>query len=275
MALVSPRFRSSPELVNASNNAPPMRNGSRGRGVHLLQFALIDLGHRMPLSTGGTTSPDGIFGDETERIVRDFQRANNLTVDGDVGPNTLGALDARFPRARHRVRLHFRSLAMTNLPFEQTLQNAQVVYGQYGIDLQFGSGESLMLTQQQTSAFDRIDQQCTWNLSSGEYNALHALGTPCPQNEIKVYYVRALQNNLRGCGGHAPNRPAATVAHSGGPWTTAHEVGHVLLTSGFRPVHHGSRKNLMFSPTPVDDEIKMLTLDQVRRMRQHVCCVAT
>lgn len=274
MPITSPRFSSCPELVSASNNAPPLRKHARGRGVHLIQFALLDLGHSMPSSTGGQSSPDGIYGDETKRAVEAFQRSKGLTTDGEVGKNTMAAFDAAFPSLKHRVRLHFRSLALTTLPFEQTLKNAKTVYAQYGIDIVYGSGESLLLSPAQSAIFDKIDQECNWSLTTGEYNELHQLGTSCPANEIKIYYVNSLTGGLRGCGGHAPARPTATVAHTGGPWTTAHEVAHVLLTSSFRPVHHPSQKNLMYSPTPVDNVIKMLTLAQVKQMRLHTCCVA-
>lgn len=36
---------------------------------------------------------DGIFGDETNRVVREFQKANNLRNDGLVGPNTYAKLN--------------------------------------------------------------------------------------------------------------------------------------------------------------------------------------
>ena len=202
MALTSPRFKSSSQLVAASSNAPPLKKGARGRAVHLIQFALIDLGHSMPRSTGGQTSPDGIYGNETVSVVKAFQRSKRLADDGEVGRNTMGAFEAAFPRPGHRVRLHFRSLSLTTLPFEQTLRNAQTVYGQYGIDIRFGSGESLLLTPGQTTLFDRIDQQCKWTLTSGEYDQLHRLGTPSPANELKLFYVNALKDGKRGCGGH-------------------------------------------------------------------------
>lgn len=271
MSLSSPRFTSSRRLVKASTNAPPLREGDRGRSVHLIQFALIDMGHAMPRSTGGNFSPDGIFGPETKATVIAFQRSRGISQDGVVGRDTMHQLDAAFPRPSHRVRAHFRSLALTNVPFELTLRNAQTVYGQYGIDFQFASGMSLLLTPAQTALFDRIDQSCNWTLTTGEYNQLHNLGSPTPNSEVKVYFVRQMRGVL-GCGGHAPNRPAATVAQAAWRWDMGHEVGHVLLTSAFSPVHAPHFRNLM-NEAPADNAvIKVLTDGQVRQMRRHVCC---
>ena len=44
MALQCARFSSEPDIVRASTNSPPLRRGSHGDGVHVLQLALIDLG---------------------------------------------------------------------------------------------------------------------------------------------------------------------------------------------------------------------------------------
>lgn len=94
MTLQCARFSSEPDIVRASTNSPPLRQGSRGDGVRVLQFAFIDLGFAMPISTDkGAGLPDGIFGAETLKTVMAFQRANGLVVDGVVGARTMERLD--------------------------------------------------------------------------------------------------------------------------------------------------------------------------------------
>ena len=63
-----------------------LRNPSQGDDVRQVQEKLIALG--FPIEGGA----DGRFGQHTEDAVRAFQAANNLTVDGAVGPNTRAAL---------------------------------------------------------------------------------------------------------------------------------------------------------------------------------------
>jgi peptidoglycan hydrolase-like protein with peptidoglycan-binding domain len=55
--------------------------------VWLLQAALY--------VNGFPASPDGVFGAQTDASVRNFQRANGLTVDGIAGPNTWERLFQR------------------------------------------------------------------------------------------------------------------------------------------------------------------------------------
>ena len=94
MALQCARFSSEPDIVRASTNSPPLRQGSRGEGVRVLQLALIDLGLAMSISThNGTSLPDGIFGAETLKTVMAFQRANGLVTDGVAGAHTIERLD--------------------------------------------------------------------------------------------------------------------------------------------------------------------------------------
>jgi peptidoglycan hydrolase-like protein with peptidoglycan-binding domain len=64
----------------------------------MLQAALITLKYKMPISTARDGKPDGIYGNETESVVRNFQSANNLMVDGFAGHQTVTRLDALLPK---------------------------------------------------------------------------------------------------------------------------------------------------------------------------------
>jgi peptidoglycan hydrolase-like protein with peptidoglycan-binding domain len=95
MALTNPRFSTNRQLAAAAENKPSLKRGAEGEGVAILQQALIDLGFDMPISTraqGGL--PDGIYGAETDSVVRSFQRQNRLQPDGVAGRQTLQQLEA-------------------------------------------------------------------------------------------------------------------------------------------------------------------------------------
>ncbi|MGI6485376.1 MAG: peptidoglycan-binding protein [Thermoanaerobacterales bacterium] len=67
-----------------------LRRGMRGEDVRLLQSKLESLGYMVgPV--------DGIFGPKTERAVRQFQRDNNIKIDGVVGPQTYDMLERLIP----------------------------------------------------------------------------------------------------------------------------------------------------------------------------------
>jgi peptidoglycan hydrolase-like protein with peptidoglycan-binding domain len=96
MALNAPRFNQDKRLQQAAENSPPLKQGERGEAVAIVQLALTDLGFNMPITTSnGTKMPDGIFGQETARVVSEFQRVSGLKVDGLVGRNTLARLEER------------------------------------------------------------------------------------------------------------------------------------------------------------------------------------
>ena len=75
-----------------------LRNGMKGSDVVELQELLIKLADY----TGnedfevGHWGADGDFGDNTEMAVRAFQKAYKCAVDGEVGPETLAALNEAF-----------------------------------------------------------------------------------------------------------------------------------------------------------------------------------
>ena len=74
-----------PALSAQAYRSTTLRAGMRGNEVAEMQTALISLGY-----LGGTA--DGIFGINTEKAVKNFQRANNLTADGLAGERTLEVL---------------------------------------------------------------------------------------------------------------------------------------------------------------------------------------
>ena len=71
-------------------NAQTIKKLSSGPLVTRLQNLLAERGFN-------PGSADGIFGDNTDSAVKQFQQANSLSVDGVVGPNTWKALCASSP----------------------------------------------------------------------------------------------------------------------------------------------------------------------------------
>jgi hypothetical protein len=153
-------------------------------------MALLDLRFPMPISTRSNDySPDGVFGTETENVVKAFQRSMpppGLTPDGVVGQLTMRELDKRFPKFTHRFNLHFRSLALSSVPFDRLLSGTAQVYAQYGIEARFANGQSLGLSPDEEARYNVVKQNCDWVMDSGEFAELHRLGTPKPNNDMAV-----------------------------------------------------------------------------------------
>jgi putative peptidoglycan binding protein len=279
MPLTSPRFKNERELIAVEAGRAVLRRGSTGRHVHLVQMALIDLGFAMPISTlSQDYSPDGVYGVETESVVKAFQRSvppPGLKPDGAVGQLTLRELDKRHPRFTHRVNLHFRSLSLSDIPFDRLMSNTAQAYAQYGIEARFASGQSLGLSPDQESRFNVVGQNCEWQMDSGEFAELHKLGTPVPSTDIAVFIVNQFQEQGNdGCAGHAAKLPACAVTHNCMQWTVAHELCHVLLTSSFVPVHTLSPRNLMFAGTWTGSGPPTLTERQTAKIRSNPLCRA-
>jgi Transglycosylase-like domain/Putative peptidoglycan binding domain len=66
-------------VATASASEPAVKRGDRGPAVVKIQQAL-------------DIPTDGVFGPQTQRAVKRFQRRHGLTVDGVVGPQTRAAL---------------------------------------------------------------------------------------------------------------------------------------------------------------------------------------
>lgn len=74
------------------------RDPGQQTGVGAIQDALIELGARIDLGAGAANR--GIFGPRTEAAVNDFQRGAGIDVDGQVGKDTIGALDRALAEKR-------------------------------------------------------------------------------------------------------------------------------------------------------------------------------
>lgn len=102
-----------------------MKLGDKGEAVKSLQQGLRDAGFVIDV--------DGIFGPQTEQLVRVFQRAKGLEVDGIAGPNTLAAL--RMPVAKPVTKPSPRDVRETlSRAWYWTTQKAKYVLGAGGRD---------------------------------------------------------------------------------------------------------------------------------------------
>lgn len=69
--------------------------GSKGSAVTKLQTALLNAGYKITV--------DGIFGNETDGVVRSYQKENGLKVDGIVGSATWTAINGNTSTDRYIV----------------------------------------------------------------------------------------------------------------------------------------------------------------------------
>lgn len=76
-----------------------LKNGMTGDDVKELQTCLIGLDYDC-----GAWGADGEFGDATEQAVEQFQHAHGCMVDGEVGPETLAALEKAMEEAEAPVK---------------------------------------------------------------------------------------------------------------------------------------------------------------------------
>ena len=75
----------------ASETSGNIKQGAKGNAVKAIQYALNKLGY----GNSGTSSVDGIFGSNTAKAVRAFQKAMGIKQDGIVGKNTRAKFKAK------------------------------------------------------------------------------------------------------------------------------------------------------------------------------------
>jgi hypothetical protein len=93
------RLDGDPDLVDVVAGLRILfKQPGRQRGVGAVQDALIELGERIDLGSGGANR--GIFGPRTKAAVKSFQGSAGIDVDGQVGPDTIKALDLALAEKR-------------------------------------------------------------------------------------------------------------------------------------------------------------------------------
>jgi hypothetical protein len=176
-------------LSHASIEKPQMGWGEVGEGVRVIQQSLIDLGFRLPRSTGRYGSPDGIFGDETKEAVRAFQldqQRFGLKLTGVVDRATIFRLDQFFQQPgavplelpalpagsslTHKFTVAFRPItsATPDVPASRMLEAARVVYGMYGFRIDEEPAVTLPMTPREQRALDIYKSSCKWDLPPHE-----------------------------------------------------------------------------------------------------------
>jgi peptidoglycan hydrolase-like protein with peptidoglycan-binding domain len=283
MALKSTRFASNQRLQQAAKNSPPIRRGSSGQHVALVQQAFIDLGLGMAISTKKSGKADGVFGGETESRV--WQALTGLSRDGVIGRETLEKLDELLPtngpppkplppaKMTHKINVHMRSIDNPKVPEFTQLKVMEDVFAQYFIRIDVLTGQSVGLTPGEQLTLNVVDGDCQWDQVSDEQKLLQNSGSNqiVGINDVTVYFATVLRETdgttLQGCAGHAPTRPAVMIAASAIDKTTmAHEVCHVLLGSSFAPVHVDEDANLMCSAPVCTGNPAFLSVAQLNRV---------
>jgi hypothetical protein len=66
---------------------PVMKQGAKGKGVSAVQKKV-------------GVKPDGVYGKDTKKAVRKYQKKHDLTADGKAGPETVGSLGVKKKKAK-------------------------------------------------------------------------------------------------------------------------------------------------------------------------------
>lgn len=144
------------------------------------------------------------------------------------------------------------TLSTMSFDYFVSLTFAEQLYGKHGILFDVVDQRCLALSAAQQVSLAVIDGTCEWDQNNSEQDDLHAL-VSAPPGRLCVFIVGGIQKPdgpLAGCAGHAPDTPAVVVSGAMGTnYTLAHEIGHVLLTSSYSPVHETSTSNIMVGGT--------------------------
>lgn len=269
--LTSSRFSGDVVLEAVYDDERLLQSGSRGPVVTKLQQALIDAGFSLP-----RFGVDGIFGAETKAAVEQFQRHSGLSgtsVDGIVGPITMGWLDQRFSAGPtpagtgteatpgcatiKTVTVDLVSLDGSTRNPVSDLQVANTIFNQCCVRFELGGGGSAIPAQTRTWLGGDTDMAAatTCTPTAEEVNAFTGAGTEFGlSSRIRGIYVDTISGapldaySFHGGCGSSTNE-MVVVSNAAGSRELAHEFGHILLNQG-NTAHVANVNNLMADPNP-------------------------
>jgi hypothetical protein len=103
-----------------------LKKGDTGSDVRDLQRKLKELGYKVEV--------DSWFGDETYQVVIDFQKKNNITAIGEVGPRTNTLLFGLFDKTALQTGDLIRAAKLLGVPVAAVATIAQVESSGHGFD---------------------------------------------------------------------------------------------------------------------------------------------
>ncbi len=235
----------------------PLRVGSAGNEVKTAQVELNRIGQNYP-AIPRISSPDGFFGVETERAVKEFQRIFNLEQDGIIGKATWYKLKYIYASVKRLAQLTSEGLSLPEVepPFLTSLKPGsrgnEVRFIQYYLNVvSYFNPEIPTIavdgiygpqTEEAVRAFQRyygltedgIVGRNTWVRLNAVYNDLIKSLPPGYQGQGAAIYpgyhlkqgatgedVRNLQTYLNRISDNNPDLPSLAVDGDFGPATTA------------------------------------------------------
>ncbi|GAB5374025.1 MAG: hypothetical protein AcusKO_04870 [Acuticoccus sp.] len=224
--------------------------------VDFLQREFVPVGPHLPPSDREFAELVALWQEGENRRAR----RQVLRVDGKLGPNSWRALQSDLARVaagrtQKHLDIHISTLNPPRFDYNAALRFALDLYGSIGIQLRIRTEICPALDAADATRLSVINGDCRWNQFNTEQDDLYErAGIRAGASGVRVFFVAGLVEldggSLKGCAGHAPGKPACVIdSNIATMFTLSHELGHVLLTSSFSPVHHPSNNNIMFRVT--------------------------
>ncbi|HET9370659.1 MAG TPA: peptidoglycan-binding protein [Vicinamibacterales bacterium] len=291
--LQSPRFAGDQDLEAAfDDKKASIRFGHRGDKVTKIQIALTDFAVEAAASEEANPLPrfgeDGIFGPETKAAVQAFQASMDLPAserDGIVGPVTMGLLDSQFPAttggaqsqptARPAetkvVTVNFTVAFGSRRSVSNALNVANVLYKPANIVVK--AGKTKRLTRTETEPLIGADHALTEHAFGPTEDEQRLFSVNQEEGAVSAYFVKDIVAELPDVNGDVTGNLGYSIRSEDGfgftgvavrdqadDKTFAHELGHMLISSG----HAVGDPNALMAPGAVGTQFSAAEIATMR-----------